>query len=213
MKNSTENEKTKEYLTRYSRYLIIYTIFSMFVVAYYMLASDVIPDQPVLSKAIISISAFSGVTINSIRLADPAVKKFLKSVLKKIARKIKKNVLKYTFRSVTSVQSLNEETLVVEYVQDLANNTIMSYLIGIFISLLKSPEDYDMDVEDLEIYTEKRCESIRSRDFNILSDINLSQRCKIYTVSKYSCDVKEYAPRVFNYMRCLDGISNYDIAE
>jgi hypothetical protein len=213
MKSSAENPKTKAYLTRYSKYLVIYTIFSIFVLLYYMVASDVIPDQIVTSQIIIVISAFSGITINSVRLADPAVKKYLKRSLRRINRKFKRRILRYTFRSVTSAYNSDEETLVSEYVQDLTNDAITSYLIGLFITLLKATEETELDLENPELFIEKRDETIKSRDLNILDDTRLAQKCKIYIVVKYSCNVKEYAPRVFCYIRSLEGINNYDIAK
>ena len=106
-----------------------------------------------------------------------------------------------------------EETLVTEYVQDLANDAIISYLIGLFITLQKSTDETELDPENPEPFIEKRDESIKSRDFNILDDISLSQKCKIYIVIKYSCEVREYAPKVFSYIRSLEGINNYDLAK
>ena len=213
MKSSAGNPKAKAYLTRYSKYLVIYTVFSIFVILYYMLASDVIPDQMVISQIIIGISAFSGLIINCVRLADPAVKKFLKRSLRKMSRKVKRRILRYTFRSVTSVTNSEEETLVSEYVQDLTNDAIISYLIGLFITLLKATEETELDSENPELFIEKRDEIIKSRDFNILDDVSLTQKCKIYIVIKYSCEVREYAPKVFSYIRSLEGINNYDIAK
>lgn len=213
MKSSVGNPKTKVYLTRYSKYLAIYAIFSIFVLLYYMLASDVIPYQIVVTEMIIGISACSGVIINCVRLADPAVKKFLKRSLRKATRKVKRRLLRYTFRSATSANNSEEETLVAEYVQDLTNDAIISYLIGLFITLLKATEETELDLENPELFIEKRDETIKSRDFNILDDISLTQKCKLYIVIKYSCDVREYAPRVFSYIRSLEGINNYDIAK
>jgi len=47
----------------------------------------------------------------------------------------------------------------------------------------------------------------------ILGNIDLANRCNLYTVFMFQCAVREYLPEVFYYNRTKDSIDNQMIAE
>lgn len=83
MKQSIPKER-KRFLKVYTINLAVYSIFSMFVVMYYMMSTGIIPILEILAELITFSSGLFGVAINLARLQDPSIRKQLKNMIKGI---------------------------------------------------------------------------------------------------------------------------------
>jgi hypothetical protein len=143
------------------------------------------------------IGSFSGILINLLRICDPAFWTYMKSRVVRPKRK----------ESLARNCSVYESS----YIQMITHAFSAAVLKSIIALNLTMGIDHETELSDIEWtidhYNEK---TTKEFDFKDLEDLNIPESIN-YISDKFKCTAKIHAPRVFDYLRKKQNISQEEV--
>lgn len=155
------------------------------------------------------VGSFSGVIINTLRIADPALWNYVKS---RIRRPKRKNTL--TLLDTTRVDSVYESSYIQMFCY-IFNTAVLKSVISLNLVMNSEHEtEENLVAWSSDHYNHKQFLKFDKED---IKEIKVSEKItesgNLYAVNRYKCLAKVYAPLVFIHIRTSLDITNEIVAE